>query len=347
MSSLGESSFVSLGCQRIMITPLFAGLDVGGTTMKAGVVDDVGKPLASVSLPTEAHRGQEFGLDRMCESIRQAVVAAGLKLTDIAAIGVATPGTMDIPAGVILDPPNLKPWRNVPVRDHVQKYFQIPTAFQNDANAAAFGEFWAGAGKDAHSMVLFTLGTGVGGGIIIDDLVLQGEHSHGAELGHMKIEMTNPRQCGCGRWGCLEAYASATAVVKRANEALAQPGTKSDLKEHQSKEGGLTARDIFDVASQGDALAEKIVEDTAYYLAVGAMNMMHVIDPDMVVYGGGMIAAGESFLGRIRAFVHQLAFPVPAERTKICYAQLGSDAGFIGAAACGRQLYQIQKMGEK
>jgi glucokinase len=325
-----------------MTTPLYVGLDVGGTTMKAGVVDDVGKALASVSLPTEAHRGQEFGLERMCEAIRQAVVAAGLKMGDISAIGVATPGTMDIPGGLILDPPNLKPWRNVPVRDHVQKVFKLATAFQNDANAAAFGEFWAGAGKDVHSMVLFTLGTGVGGGIIIGDLVLEGEHSHGAELGHMKIEMTNPRQCGCGRWGCLEAYASATAVVKRATEALSQKGVKSQLKAYQNKEGGLTARDIFDAASNGDAVADKIVEDTAYYLAIGAMNMMHTIDPAMVVYGGGMIAAGEPFLQRIRKFVKELAFPVPAEKTTICYAQLGSDAGFIGAAACGRKLF-LQK----
>src|SRR5579885_1475968 len=171
----------------------FAGLDVGGTTMKAGVVDDNGKPLAAaVSLPTEPHLGQEVGLERMAEAIRQAVAAAGLGLNQVAAIGVATPGTMEIPAGMILDPPNLKPWRNVPVRQYIQDAFRLPTAFQNDANAAAYGEFWAGAGRDAHSMVLFTLGTGVGGGVVIGDLVLEGEHSHGAELGHMKIEMTNP-----------------------------------------------------------------------------------------------------------------------------------------------------------
>src|SRR5207302_3317531 len=128
-----------------------------------------------------------FGLERMCESIRQAVAAANVRFSQIAAIGVATPGTMDIPAGIILDPPNLKPWRDVPVRDHIQRAFGLPTAFQNDANAAAFGEYWAGAGKEAHSMVLFTLGTGIGGGIIIGDRIIQGEHSHGAELGHMKI----------------------------------------------------------------------------------------------------------------------------------------------------------------
>src|SRR5215472_10425668 len=151
--------------------PLFVGLDVGGSSMKAGVVDDAGRPLSAVSLATEAQRGQEFGLERMCETIRQAVAAAELRLDQVAAIGVATPGTMDIPGGLILDPPNLKPWRNVPVRQYVYEQFRVPTAFQNDANAAAYGEFWVGAGRGAHSMVLFTLGTGVGGGIVIGELV--------------------------------------------------------------------------------------------------------------------------------------------------------------------------------
>jgi glucokinase len=322
---------------------LFVGLDVGGTSMKAGVVADGGQPLSAVNLPTEAHKGQAFGLERMCETIRLAIAEAGLRPDQIAAIGVATPGTMDIPAGLILDPPNLRPWRNVPVRQHVHDSFQVPTAFQNDANAAAFGEYWAGAGRGAHSMVLFTLGTGVGGGIIIGDLVVEGEHSHGAEIGHMKIEMSNPRQCGCGRWGCLEAYASATGVVKRAREAIAEAGGLSLLRPFLQEEAELTAKDIFNAAAAGDTLAQKIVDETAFYLAVGATNMMHTIDPDMIVFGGGMIAAGPSFLERIQAHVKKLAFPVPAEKTQIRYAQLGSDAGFIGAAACARQLLRTPR----
>jgi len=322
-------------------SPLFVGLDVGGTTMKAGVVDNNGQPLSSISLPTEAYKGQENGLERMCETIRLAVSKAGLGLDQVAAIGVATPGTMDIPAGVILDPPNLNPWRNVPVRRHVHDIFKVPTAFQNDANAAAYGEYWVGAGKGSRSMVLYTLGTGVGGGIVIGDMVLEGEHSHGAELGHMKIEITNPRQCGCGRWGCLEAYASATGVVKRTLDALNQDEGKSSLHAVMKKYGEITAKEVFDAAAS-DVLAAKIVEDTAFYLAVGTTNMMHTIDPDIVVFAGGMIAAGEFFLERIRYHVKQLAFPVPAAKTQIRYALLGSDAGFIGAAACGRQLHNKQ-----
>jgi glucokinase len=319
---------------------LYVGLDVGGTSMKAGVVDDGACVLGQVSLPTEAYKGQEHGLERMCETIRQAVARSGVTMAEIAAVGVATPGTMDIPAGMILDPPNLRPWRNVPVRQHIQETFQRPTAFQNDANAAALGEYWAGAGKGTHSMVFFTLGTGVGGGIIVGDLVLQGEHSHGAELGHIKIEMTNPRQCGCGRWGCLEAYASATAVVKRTLEGLTRDGGRSALHELLRQDREITAKDVFDAAAAGDELGISLVEETAYYLAIGAMNTMHTIDPDMIVFGGGMIAAGESFLERIRHHVQQLAFPVPAEKTQIRYAQLGSDTGFIGAAACARLLHR-------
>jgi glucokinase len=321
-----------------MASLYWVGLDVGGSSMKGGVVADSGQVLSSVTLPTEAHRGQDFGLARMCETIRAAVAAAGLQLGQVSAIGVATPGTMDIPGGLILDPPNLKPWKNVPVRRHVQETFRIPTAFQNDANAAAYGEYWLGAGRGMHSMVLFTLGTGVGCGIIVGDVVIEGRHSHGAEVGHIIIEMTNPRQCGCGRFGCLEAYASATAVVKRAEEALAA-APDSALRGLLQERGALTARDVFDAAAAGDPLADRLVEETAFYLAVGATNMMHTIDPDMVVFGGGMIAAGEPFLQHIRWHVSKLAFPVPAARTVLCYARLGGDAGFIGAAACGRQLF--------
>jgi glucokinase len=317
---------------------LYVGLDVGGTTMKAAVVDDAGKDFPSVTLPTEAAKGQDHGLNQMAECIRRAVGGAGMAMSDIAAIGVATPGTMDIKKGLILDPPNLRPWQNVPVRDHIAKVFGRPTAFQNDANAAAFGEYWVGAGTRAESMVMFTLGTGIGGGIIIDNKVLEGQHSHGGEVGHMKIDLGKNRQCGCGRWGCLEAFASATAVVKRAQDAVAAisgPSLLRDLLAATTEE--LPAKVVFEAAAKGDAAAVEVLDDTAYYLAVGAMNIMHLIDPDMIVYGGGM-AADEAFLDKIRHYIHQLAFPVPAKNTEVKYASLGSKAGFIGAAACARQL---------
>jgi glucokinase len=186
--------------------------------------------------------------------------------------------------------------------------------------------------------VLYTLGTGIGGGIIVGGRVIEGEHSHGGELGHVRIELSNPRPCSCGRSGCLEAYASATAVVKRAHEAMAAGAPSTHLHRRRQNDYELTARDIFLAAVEGDALANKVVEDTAFYLAVGAVNAMHAIDPDLVLFGGGMVGAGDDFLERIRRHVAELALPIPAARTQIRYAALGSDAGFIGAAACGRQL---------
>lgn len=321
----------------------FVGLDVGGTTMKAGVVDAKGIPTSAVSLPTEAARGQEHGLERMCETIRLAVSTAGISFDDVAAIGVATPGLMDIPAGMILSPMNLRPWKNVPVRDHVRTVFGKATAFQNDANAAAMGEYWSGAGREVASMVLFTLGTGVGGGIVLGGRVIEGRNSHGGELGHMKIEMTRPRECGCGKFGCLEAYASATAVVKRTHEALNEDSGKSSLHAVLRVAGDITARDVFTAAESGDELAARLVEETAFYLGIGAMNMMHIIDPEMIVFGGGMIAAGDGFLARIRHHIKELAFEVPASRTQVRYALLGTDAGFIGAAACARALVTPQE----
>jgi glucokinase len=322
----------------------FVGLDVGGTTMKAAVVTDFGQPMTKpVVMDTHPERGQDEGLETMCEAIRRAVEVANVTMADITAIGVATPGLMDIKAGLILDPPNLKPWKNVPVRDHIAKTFYKPTAYQNDANAAAYGEFWVGAASDAKSMVLFTLGTGVGGGIIIDHTIVEGEHSHGGELGHMRIAMPDTgRQCGCGARGCLEAYASATNVVRRAREDMAWwRGAPSKLRDYYTATNDdFTAKIIFRLASEGDELALKVVDDTAYYLALGACAVIATVDPETVVFGGGMVASGEWFREKIESYVKRFGLPFPTKSVKIAFASLGSDAGFIGAAGCARQLVQ-------
>jgi glucokinase len=319
----------------------FVGLDVGGTTMKAGVVDDTGRALSAPAvLDTQPELGQDAGLETMCETIRQAVTAAKLKLEDIVAVGVATPGLMDIRAGLILDPPNLKPWKNVPVRDFIHKTFGKPTAFQNDANAAAYGEFWVGSGQQAKSMVLFTLGTGVGGGIIIDDVIIEGEHSHGGELGHLRIEMPDRgRICGCGARGCLEAYASATNVVRRAREGMASWRGQTSLRHfYTANDDVFTAKEVFDHAVAGDELAKKVVDDTAYYLALGACAVIATVDPDMIVFGGGMAMSGEWFREKIEEYVKEFGLPFPTRTVKVRFAKLGSDAGFIGAAGCARLL---------
>ncbi len=329
--------------------PFYVGIDLGGTLIKAGVVDDDGQPLQDepVSVLTEADRGADVSLENMARAAEQAVVQAGLPWDDVAAVGLGSPGTMDIPAGKLLDPVNLKGpgWQNFPIRDRLAERLKKPVAFQNDANAAAYGEYWAGVGRGVHSLVLFTLGTGIGCGIVVDDQIIEGRHSHGAECGHVVICMRQeglplPRQCGCGRYGCLEAYASATALEKRAAEGL-DAGVETRLRDVWDKTAPADrARVIDQLSKEGDAFCHKLMRDTAYYLAVGATNLMHTIDPDMVVYTGGMTRSGQQFLEWIREDIRRLAFPTPAEKTRVLYGVLGTSAGFIGAAGWARRQHQ-------
>jgi glucokinase len=187
---------------------------------------------------------------------------------------------------------------------------------------------------------MFTLGTGVGCGIVEEGRIIEGRHSHGAECGHIVIQMENGRLCSCGQYGHLEAYASATALVKRAAEAL-EAGEPSSLLAHRDA-GTLTAHAVDRAADAGDPLARRLMHETARYLAVGATSLMHTIDPDIVLFGGGMIGAGIGFLEDIRAVIRQIAFPLPAQHTRIEFAHLGGDAGFIGAAGCARTAFGPQ-----
>lgn len=317
--------------------PFYLGIDLGGTYIKSGVVDDAGRPISSVSLETNPARGPEQGLLTLAEAGRRAVSAAGLTLGEIQAVGLGSPGTLNLERGMLIDPPNLPGWTNLPIRDLLAKLLGKPTVFQNDGNAAAYGEYWAGAGKDTRSLVLFTLGTGIGCGIINEGRILEGRHSNGAECGHLIVQMENARRCPCGAYGHLEAYASATALVKRAQEAL-EHDHDSTLRE-ALESGCLTSRVIAEAAEQGDPLAVRLMRETGRYLAVGAVCLMNTIDPDLILFGGGMIAAGAILLEAIREHVQSLAFPTPAALTRIEFAQLGSDAGFIGAAGCARAAY--------
>jgi glucokinase len=317
--------------------PFYLGIDLGGTNVKSGVVDHDGRPLSHCSRPTNAEAGGAAGILTLAEAGREAVKLSGLTWDDIRAVGLGSPGTMDLKAGMLLEPPNLPGWEHLPIRRRLSEELSKPTVLQNDANAAAYGEFWAGAGRGTDSLVMFTLGTGIGGGIIDNGRIIEGQHSHGAELGHIIIQMENARQCSCGAFGHLEGYASATALVARAIEAL-QRGESSALRQLLAKDD-LSAQTIDEAAQAGDPLAKRLMRETARYLAVGAVCMMHTIDPDIVLFGGGMIAAGQPFLDAIRADIQSMAFPVPAAKTRIEYAQLGGDAGFIGAAGCARQAY--------
>jgi glucokinase len=316
--------------------PFFLGIDLGGTNIKSGVLNDEGRVLSAVSIRTDAHLGPQAGIDHLEEAGRRAVEASGLTWDQIAGVGLGSPGTMDIPAGILLDPPNLHGWKHLPIRQLLAERLGKPVVFQNDGNAAAYGEYWTGAGRGSHSLVMFTLGTGIGGGIVLDGWILEGRHSHGGEYGHMIVEMDGGRMCSCGKEGHLEAYASATAMVMRAHEVLARDDTPSALR--QVPPEAVSSRLIADSAAAGDDLASGLMRDTARYLAVGAVSMMHTIDPDLILFAGGMTNAGAPLLDEIRRYVQKMAFPIPAAKTRIEFAKLGDEAGLVGAAGWARKI---------
>ncbi len=323
--------------------PLFVGVDVGGTNTKIGVVDDGGCTLAFDSIATLQENGVEDAVQRIGDAATALLNSVSLAWNDVTAVGLATPGTMDIPAGMILEPPNMPCWRHFPIRDRLSEQIGKTVVFANDANAAAFGEWWVGTGQQFSSIVLLTLGTGVGGGIMLGELSIDGENSHGAECGHILIDyQDSARICSCGQRGHLEAYASATALVRRTEEALLSD-QDSSLRARLDAGEELTTRMLAEEAQAGDVLSQQLIDETCVYLSAGILSLVHTIDPDAVVLGGAMNLGGHQtdvgrrFLQRIRDRVYARTFPAIAENLVVDYASLGGDAGYLGAAGLARE----------
>jgi glucokinase len=304
----------------------YVGVDLGGTNLKLGLVSAEGELLLRHSAATEADRGPDHVLARIADAVRALCDAAPIGIADVSAVGLGAPGPVDWKAGVVVFAPNLSGWRDVPARDRLHQNLDRPVVLENDANAAAYGEFRCGAGRDVRNLVLLTLGTGIGGGIVLDGCLFRGTTDTGAELGHMVIRHGG-RKCGCGNRGCLEAYASATAVVARMGERI-KAGESSALALTRD----FTCRDVFEAAQKGDALAKRIVEETADYLAAGITSILHILNPERVVLTGGMMGAGDEFLNEVRRRVRQSAFERASSTCEICWSTLGGEAGILGAA---------------
>jgi glucokinase len=322
--------------------PYFVGIDVGGTNIKLGLVDNEGEALSYHSMRTEQDKGAEDACSRMREAVQELIKKAGVSKSDVARAGLATPGPMDISKGMILRPGNLPGWWDFPIRERVSHHIGLPVTFANDANAAAYGEFWAGAGKQYHSLVFLTLGTGVGGGIIIGDTLIEGEHSCGSECGHILVNPSDDAPMdSLGKRGSLESYANATAVTDRALAALGSVTVTSLAKRRDAGEE-ITPRVIAQEAERGDEVARKVIMETAYWLAIGIVSFIHTIDPDAVLLGGAMTfggndsEVGRAFLQRIRDEVRPRLLEPLRNTVKIEFASLGGDAGYIGAAGLGR-----------
>ena len=324
--------------------PFYWGVDIGGTGIKFGLVDDQGQTLAYERIPTQESDGPNAAVDSIAQIIRSHEQRLQIAGNDTR-IGIGAPGPMNLGDGTLVAPPQLPSWWGFPIRDAVSETLGRPATLLNDANAAAFGEYWLGSGRDYQSMVLLTLGTGVGGGVIVDGELINGQNSCGSECGHIIVDPSpTARLCvwGGGR-GHLEAYASASGVVQRTRERLAE-GAESSLSELTEREAsGLTAKKVYEAAVAQDALALAIVDETANWLGIGVTSLVHSIDPGSVVLGGAMNFGGKDspigkrFLKGISDEFQKRTFDYVFAGTTIRFATLGGDAGYLGVAGYARK----------
>ncbi len=306
------------------------GIDLGGTNIVAGVMDDHYQLLAKAKCKTNASRPAREIVADMARMAREAAEKAGVSMSEVAHVGVGSPGTCNAANGIVEYANNLG-FDHVPIKAWLEEDLHIPVSIENDANAAALGEALAGAARGARSCVCITLGTGVGGGIILDGKVYSGFNYAGAELGHMVI-MVDGEDCTCGRQGCWEAYASATALVRQTRRAM-EAHPDSTMWKIAGSLDNVDGRTAFDGMRAGDEAASQVVENYVHYVACGLINVINIFQPEVLCIGGGICKEGETLLKPIREYIFQERYSKFCEQqTRLCVAELGNDAGVIGAA---------------
>jgi glucokinase len=313
------------------------GVDLGGTNIVVGVLPidgGEGEVLALQNEPTEAHRGAKYVVDKIVllieEARAQIVSQYGGSRADFAGVGIGSPGPLNRETGTVINTPNLG-WRNFPLRDLIANAVNLPAVLDNDANCATYGEWWLGAGRNIGTLIGLTLGTGIGGGIVLNGEIFHGVSDSAGEIGHMTIE-ANGRKCPCGNYGCLEAYASGPAISRRAIEGL-EAGADSlltDLVRGNLEE--ITAATVYEAVINGDPYANEVMRETAKFLGAGVANVINIFNPDMVVISGGVTKAGDHLFVPLRAEVRRRAFKSALDACEICAASLPGTAGVIGAA---------------
>ncbi len=311
------------------------GVDLGATNIVSLLINSEGKVIDKDTRATLGREGKEKALSQIVSSVRAVLEKGqlqGISSASIEGVGIGSPGPLDTKKGIIHFAPNLPGWNNVPLVSILGSQLKLPIFLENDANAAALAEWWIGAGKKVDNLVLLTLGTGIGGGIIIGGEVLHGAWDTAAEIGHMIIH-EGGLVCGCGKRGCLEAYASATGVIKR-TVSLLKKGRKTVLWElvygHLED---ITCELVYRAAERGDELSQMIVKETARYLGIGIANIVNILNPEMVILSGGMTAAGDLLFKPVRKYVREYALEAAIEGVRIVPANLGDNTGALGAAA--------------
>lgn len=309
----------------------YIGIDLGGTNIVAGVVNEKYEIIAKAKTPTNRPRPVEDICADMARVALEAVALAGLTIDDIRSVGVGSPGTVNSDTGVIEYANNLD-FNDAPVASLIRKVIDKPVYCENDANAAAYGEFVAGSAKGANNAVCITLGTGVGGGIIIDGKIYSGFNFAGAELGHMVVEVDGPK-CTCGRHGCFEVYSSATGLIRMTKEAM---DANPDSKMHEMMGDHVSGRLAFNAMRAGDDAAKGVVDKYIKYLAAGIANTINIFQPEILCIGGGVCNEGDALLIPLKEAVDKEIYTRNgAKKTEIVIASLGNDAGIIGAAFLG------------
>ena len=313
------------------------GIDLGGTNIAVGLLDEDLNIKDKISAPTNAERAPEMIVADMAALSKKLIDRNHISLSDVSKVGIATPGTVDPDNGTVIYSNNIR-MKNFPIAEVFSKYMKgVPVRVANDANAAALGEALVGSGCGSHSLVMITLGTGVGSGIIIDGKIFTGSvNTAGGEVGHTVI-VAGGRQCTCGRRGCLEAYASATALTEMTKEKMHEleiKGIPSLLFDKSKSEGRVSARTAFDAAKLGDKYAKELVDSYIFYLAEGITNVINVFQPKIVAIGGGVSAEGDNLLLPLTELVSRDQYTRDSKcKTEIRCAVLGNDAGIIGAGA--------------
>lgn len=309
------------------------GIDLGGTNLKTAILSRDKKLLAKDSRPTNADDGPEAVTNAMIDAAKDVIKEAKVDSAQVLAVGVGAPGPLNWQSGIVYSLTNMPGWHNVPLARILSDRLDVPAFLENDANAACYGEYWLGAGQGVENMAVLTLGTGVGGGVVVFKKLLRGVDGTAAELGHLKVQR-NGRVCGCGARGCLETYASVTGMIKTAIEGMEAHKTSILAEMCGGDTEQLTGKMIFDAAQQGDALARWVFKETATWLGIGIGSIINYQNPEKVVLCGGMIAAGDLLFGTVREVARANCFEVPGQRCQILPAGLGADAGVIGAAGC-------------
>ncbi|WP_199621554.1 ROK family glucokinase [Paenibacillus alkalitolerans] len=307
---------------------IYVGVDIGGTTIKLGICSEEGKLLHTYEGPTGAENGPDAVLDNIATYVRKIIADNNLNWEALAGVGIGMAGFMDIPAGIMRHSPNLPGWKNVPVKATLEQKLSVPVKMNNDANVAALGEVWGGAGKGIDNVVVYTLGTGVGGGIIIRGHIYEGFSGMAGELGHVQVVPDMEAiQCGCGQYGCVETVSSATGIIRMAKDAV-ERGDRTSL----SDAGEITAKDVFDAARNGDEVAVRIVKRAAFYLGKAMAATAVIVNPQRFILGGGVARAGDILFDAVREVFTKYT-PEPARAyVDIVPAELGNDAGVVGAA---------------